>query len=264
VVDDLSDAPDRSRLQRFEIRTAIPLLVLSLAIIPLLIAPVIFELSKTAETMLLAADWTIWGVFVVEYGIRLYLAEAKSKFVRKNKLDLVVILLPFLRPLRVVRSARAMRVLRAARAATFLGRGLNAAREILTRHKLHYAIAFTAVVMLAAGVLVDSLESEVASGNIKSFGDAMWWAAGTVTTVGFGDKFPVTTAGRAVGAALMIMGISLFGFLAGSLVSYFLDDRDKGTTEPNLADIDSRLRRIETLLEVQARPSRVRSQMPGE
>jgi voltage-gated potassium channel len=260
----MSTVDGRTRLQRFELRTAIPLLVLSLAIIPLLIIPVIFELSPTADHLLLVIDWCIWAVFLGEYSVRFYLADRKAKFVRSNKLDLVVILLPFLRPLRVVRSARAMRVLRAARAASFLGRGLNAAREILTRHKLHYATAITAVVMLAAAILVDSLESQVAAGNIKSFPDAIWWAAGTVTTVGFGDKFPITAGGRAVGVGLMIMGISLFGFLAGSLVSYFLDDRDKGSAEPNLADIDSRLQRIERLLEMQASPSGARTEMPGE
>jgi hypothetical protein len=81
-----------------------------------------------------ALDWFIWAVFAVEYGIRLYLAPAKGRFVRSNVIDLVVIVVPFLRPLRVARSARMVRVLRAARIGAFLLRGLDAARDVLTRH----------------------------------------------------------------------------------------------------------------------------------
>ena len=127
-------------LERFERQTSLPMLVFSLAIVPLLIIPLVWELSSAAETTVVALDWMIWGLFLVEYGVRLYLAPRKGAFIRNNKIDLVVILLPFLRPLRVVRSARALRLLRAARATTFLARALDAGRDVLTRHKLHYTL----------------------------------------------------------------------------------------------------------------------------
>lgn len=120
-----SDEP----LERFERQTAVPMLILALAIIPLLLIPTIFDLSAGAETTIIALDWFIWAAFFIEYCIRLYLAPKKRQFVASNKIDLVVIALPFLRPLRVVRSARMLRVLRAARAATFLGRGIDAAKR---------------------------------------------------------------------------------------------------------------------------------------
>jgi hypothetical protein len=115
------------------------MLVLSLAIIPLLLIPLIWELSPGLDTTFLTIDWFIWAAFVIEYGARLYLAPAKWGFVKRNKIDLLVIVLPFLRPLRVVRSARALGVLRAARVVSFIGRGFDAGRDVLTRHKLHYA-----------------------------------------------------------------------------------------------------------------------------
>jgi voltage-gated potassium channel len=107
-------------LERFERQTAIPMLVLSLAIIPLLVFPLVANLSVATESTFIALDWLIWAAFALEYGVRLWLAPEKLNFIRRNRLDLVVIVLPFLRPLRVVRSARALRVLRAARAATIL------------------------------------------------------------------------------------------------------------------------------------------------
>jgi voltage-gated potassium channel len=237
-------------LERFERQTAIPMLVLSLAIIPLLLVPLIWDLPSGLDATFLALDWFIWAAFVVEYGIRLYLAPARWTFVKRHKLDLVVIVLPFLRPLRVVRSARALRVLRAARVVALIGRGFEAARDVLTRHKLHYALAVTLAVVVGAALLVESFERGAPEANIKSVPDALWWAVTTVTTVGYGDRFPITPAGRGVGVVLMIVGIALFGFLAGSLASFFLERREESEVDPKLAEISERLERIEQALQI--------------
>ncbi len=106
-------------LASFERRTAAPMLLLSLTIVALLVLPLMYKLSSGMQRTFTAIEWLIWAVFVAEYGIRLYLAPEKWPFVKRNKIDLVIIVLPFLRPLRVVRSARALRVLRAGRAAAF-------------------------------------------------------------------------------------------------------------------------------------------------
>ena len=243
-----SPSTGNTSLERFEATTAWPMLVLSFAIIPLLVIPLTVELSRSAERTLVTIDWIIWGLFAAEYMIRLYLSPARSTFVRGNKIDLVVIVLPFLRPLRVVRSARMLRLLRAARTTTILGRGLKATRVVLTRHKLHYVIAVTLAVVVGAALLVYSLEAANPDGNIESIADALWWAGATVTTVGFGDAFPTTPGGRAVGIVLMIVGISLFGFLAGSLVSYFVKEDEETHVDPQLAEINERLERIEEVL----------------
>jgi voltage-gated potassium channel len=76
----------------------------------------------------------------------------------------------------------------------------------------------------------------------------LWWAATTVTTVGYGDRFPTTPAGRGVGVLLMSVGIAFFGFLAGSLASFFLERREESEMDPKLAEIAERLDRIERSL----------------
>jgi voltage-gated potassium channel len=86
-------------------------------------------------------------------------------------------------------------------------------------------------------------------GNIESIPDGLWWAATTVTTVGYGDTFPTTAAGRAVAVMLMLIGVGLFGLLAASLAS-FLIERDEGTAEdPAHNEIIERLERIERRLD---------------
>ena len=85
--------------------------------------------------------------------------------------------------------------------------------------------------------------------SIHGCGDSLWWAFTTVSTVGYGDSYPVTTAGRLVAAALMTVGVSLFGVVTASLATYFLRNvrqTDQDTTENELA---ARLDRVERLLE---------------
>lgn len=238
---------DAEKLERFEKATSGVMLTLALAIVPLLIIPLVFDLSDRTADAIIAVDWMIWGLFAVEYLIRLYLAPRKLRFMTANKIDLLVIALPFLRPLRVIRSARALRLLRSLRAVAFIGRGMKALRIILTKHKLNHALAFTLAIAVGAALLVESFERNNPEANIKSIPDALWWAATTITTVGYGDHFPVTAGGRGIGVGLMVIGVALFGFLAGSIASYFLDP-SKEPEPDQMTEVLQRLDRIEQML----------------
>jgi voltage-gated potassium channel len=240
--------PETDALDRFERQTAIPMLVFALAIIPLLVIPFVVELSSALDRTFAALEWFIWAAFAAEYGIRLYLAPQKWSFIKRNKIDLLVVVIPFLRPVRVMRSARGLRVLRAVRLASSLGRVIDAGKDVLTRHKLHYALAVTLVVIVSGALLVESFERGSSEANIESIPDALWWAVTTVTTVGYGDYFPTTAAGRGVGVLLMVIGIALFGFLAGTLTSFFVEHREEEKIVPKLAEIAERLERIEFVL----------------
>jgi voltage-gated potassium channel len=225
------------------------MLVLAIAFIPLLLIPFFVELSPAWERTFLALDWFIWGAFAIEYVIRLYLAPRKLQFVRRNVVDLIVVVIPFLRPLRFLRIGRAATSMRAVRLAVMLARSERAAKIVLTRHKLHYLILVAMVVVVGAAALVAELERGAPDGNIESFPEALWWALTTVTTVGYGDTFPVTAAGRGTAVVLMLLGIGIFGVLAASLASYFVEqDKAAGDTETRLRDIQLRLGRIEQSL----------------
>jgi voltage-gated potassium channel len=220
------------------------MLVLALAILPLLLIPLVAELSPATETALFVTDWVIWSAFALEYLFRLYLARDRRRFFRRNLLDLALVVLPFLRPLRVVRSARGLRMLRAARGITYMARAARTAKTMLVWQRLGFALVVGLLAVGIGGMVVFGLERDHPHANIESIPDALWWAVVTVTTVGYGDAFPMTPAGRVVAVVLMLLGIGLFGILAASLASYFLATEEG----PNLSEVVERLERIERLL----------------
>ncbi len=84
-------------------------------------------------------------------------------------------------------------------------------------------VAVTAVfVSYIAAVQITISERSVEGSNIKTFGDGLWWAVTTVTTVGYGDRFPTTTEGRILAVMLMLVGISLVGVITASVASWFV------------------------------------------
>lgn len=233
-------------LARFERHTAVPMMVLAVLIVPLLVAPLVLRLAPETRSALVATEWLIWAAFAAEYLIRLYLAPEKWAFVKANKVDLLVVVVPLLRPLRLLRAFRAV---------VYLARGVDAFKDVLTRHKLHYALAVTTVVVAGAGLLAHSFERGVADSNIKTVPDGLWWAITTATTVGYGDRFPTTAGGRGLGVLLMVVGVALFGFLAGSLASFLVERDQEATADAQLTEIAERLERIEERLRRAEDPS---------
>jgi voltage-gated potassium channel len=226
---------------RFSTTVDGPMMVLALAMVPLLIVPVIWPLSGSAAAGVDAADWLIWALFVVEYITRLYLVPDRRHFVKTHVLDLLVIAIPVLRPLRLLRAARALRLVRVV---PVLGRGLRDARSIMGRKGLQFTLLFAVLVVFASAGAETAFEANAKGATIHSFGDALWWAVSTITTVGYGDKVPVTGAGRGVAVVLMLTGIAVFGAVTASIAAFFVE-----TQRPDgLEEITERLARIETAL----------------
>ena len=159
------------------------------------------------------SDFVVWGLFLIDYLTRLYLAKRRWHFVRTHPLDLLVVVVPTARPLRLLKLARLGAVL-----------GLLHRRSRGTAHA-RAALSVTAtaliLVVVAAAAMFDA-ERHARGSTIHSFGDGLWWAAGTVTTVGYGDKVPVTVEGRLVAVALMVVGISVLGVVTASVAAWFV------------------------------------------
>ena len=190
--------------------------------VPLLLAPWIFELPEPVESSLLVLDWMIWGCFAFEFIFRFALVADRWRFLRTEWIDLLIVVLPMLRPLRIARSARALRLLRLGRIALLLAEATKEGRRLLTRHHLHWALlAAIAVVVGAAGLAFVAEDGQ--GGPINSFSDALWWSVSTITTVGYGDTYPVTAAGRGIGVLLMLAGITLFGTITANLAAFLVE-----------------------------------------
>jgi voltage-gated potassium channel len=173
----------------------------------LILLPLLVELPGSMDRGIVATDWFIWAVFAFEYVTRLALTPTKWRFVLHQWPDLLIVVLPFLRPLRIVRSARALRLLRLGRLLSFLSEIGQETPRLFARHGLHYALLISMIVVFSTAGLVHTVE-EGQGGTIHTFGDALWWAITTVTTVGYGDKVPVTAAGPGV-SAFLVLSIAL-------------------------------------------------------
>jgi len=203
--------------ERFVDRTENWMLALAVVFLGVLVWPLIDkDMSPGLRDAVHWADVTIWLVFVLEYLIRLTLAPQRWRFVRTHIPDLIVVLVPPLRGLRVLIVFRMLRLL-----------GVVSMASRLSRQSLHVRtgtyIALLAIGVLLAGALtVLEVERSAPEANITSFQDAVWWALTTMTTVGYGDRFPVTAEGRLMAAGLMLSGIAVLGVLTASIAAWFV------------------------------------------
>lgn len=168
-------------------------------------------LDQSFVDLCFAITWTTWLLFAVDYLTRLTLSVDRSQFIRRNVLDLAVVILPILRPLRLLRLVTAMSVL-----------NRHAGNSLRGRVAVYVAGSTSLVIFVAALAALEAERGD-AEANITTFGDALWWAMTTVTTVGYGDRFPVTGTGRFVAAGLMLAGIALLGIVTASLATWLID-----------------------------------------
>jgi voltage-gated potassium channel len=245
--------------ERFSRAVDGPLTVLALVLIPLIVLPLVMDLSPGTESEFLAIDYLIWAVFAAEYAIKLYLAPNRRQFVARHIPDLIIVLVPMLRPLRVLRSVRLLRLLRLTLLTGLAAKGLREARNILRRRGLNWVLLIVLVLNLIAAAMVLEFERGNPDANIDSYPDALWWAATTITTVGYGDRFPMSPAGRGVAVVLMIAGIAMFGVITASIAAYFVEQKADEDLAGRLDQIMERLDRIETRLPNEDEQHRERS-----
>lgn len=200
--------------------------------------PLLTEISPEAESGLELAGWAIWLLFLIEYAWLLLLADDRPHWARNHKLDLLIIILPFLRTLRFVR------VIRVATTTSGLGRALISLQRIGARPGFQPVfVALFSFILVGSGFVL-AFEHEQPSSSIQSFGDALWWAIVTCSTVGYGDQFPVTLGGRIVAVVLMLVGIGGLTLVTATIAAFFVNQDD----DQDQAELRLQLDRIEALL----------------
>jgi len=226
--------------ERWERRTNTPLLVLALVFLVVLLLPMLANLTPAQATAVSIANVLIWAAFALDYIARLYLAVERMRFVRTHVLDLLIVLLPMLRPLRALRLLRLGSVLGAAH---------RRAQRSLHVRVTTYVVAAVVVVLAVTGTAVVDAERGAKDPNIRTLSDGLWWAATTVTTVGYGDRYPTTTAGRLIAVGLMVVGIALLGVVTATIAAWFVDrlrgvEEAEEKTEATLAEVLAELREV--------------------
>jgi voltage-gated potassium channel len=195
-------------------------------------------------TTYLIVDTTLCAFMMAEWFILLYYVDDKKAYLKARWIDLLASL-PLLLIARPLRILRLLRVLRLLRGIALFRRAMRPWENAIDMSILKTATIAATIVILCASVLIMDLERE--NPELNTFGEALWWAIVTSTTVGYGDRVPLTPAGQFVAVILMILGIGLFGTLAATLTSA----DTSGTREKKqitLDDVVERLERIELQL----------------
>jgi voltage-gated potassium channel len=208
----MTEPPLETRRERWEERAEWPLTAIALLFLASYAWPILDpDLPPVWRDVSAALAWLTWGAFAVDYVVRLALSVDRRRFVRRHLLDLAVVVLPLLRPLRLLRLVILLKVLN------------RHAGKSLRGRVVVYVVGATSLVMFVSALALLDAERGRTGSNVNSFGDAIWWAFATVTTVGYGDRFPVTPQGRAIAAGLMLAGIALLGVVTATLASWLIE-----------------------------------------
>jgi len=203
---------DESSRHQWETKADWPLTFTAVLFLVAYAAPILNPtLADPLSALCQFVTWAAWALFVVDYVTRLVLAGDRSAFVRGNVIDLAAVALPLLRPLRLLRLVALLSVLN-----RYAGGSLRGRVAV-------YVAGSTSLVLFVASLAVLDAERGAKGATITTFGDALWWAMTTVTTVGYGDRYPITGEGRFIAGGLMLAGIALLGIVTASLASWLLD-----------------------------------------
>lgn len=177
---------------------------------------VIANLSEAQSTVVDTIIWVTWLAFALDYAMCLILARRRARWFVRNLHELLILALPVLRPLRLLRLVTLLKLLHRTAGNAMRGR-------ILT-----FVLGSATLLTYCGALAVLDAEENAAGANITNFGDAIWWAMVTITTVGYGDHYPVTVVGRCVAGGLMVCGIAVLGVVTASVASWLVEQVSSG------------------------------------
>ena len=217
-------------LDKIERITEIPLMILSLVMIPLLLGPVLWDMAENEERFFFLADILIWTLFAVDMLVKIVLSTNRINYLKVNWFELVVVGLPWFRPFRIVR-------LIAFAAKSYKGTTRAGKPDFL----LVYAVGLIVV----GATIVTTFEQGYGS-SLESFSQSLWWSLVTTTTIGYayGDTLPMSIAGRGMAVILMLGGLGIFGAITANLAAVFSNAGDPNTKA--LAEIQQELRELQS------------------
>lgn len=217
----------REKLDRY---FDLPLALASIVVVLLIVIQLSGEVSEPWDRRLEMLSWALWSLFFLEFLVKFALAPVKRRYVRKHWLDVLVVLLPFLRFLRLARILRTARALPVFRLLIFGGRGSESTLTLLKRRRLGQLAVVSAMVVLLGAAVCFLLEADASDSPIDTFGNALWWSATLITTVG-SQLYPVTVGGRILGFLLMLYAIGVFSYFIGAIASVLVESDARHVSE---------------------------------
>jgi voltage-gated potassium channel len=219
----MEDQPDprRTRAERYRLVAEIeamldgPTTFLAVVFTVALVVELILQAQGSAVPPVLGwMQLAIWAVFVVHFLLGITISPDRVRYLRRNWLTALSLVLPFLRAFRALRAVRLLRATNSLRIAAGFNRMARSLRGVLAWTRAGYAAALAATAALLGSAALLMFEAEAGEAQITDYGEALWWATATLTTVGAGSE-PVTVGGRIVALVLMFGGLVLLGYVAG-------------------------------------------------
>lgn len=214
-----------TRLQRWENRVEWPLAACAVAFLVLYSIHVLAQPEASQAQLMSFLMDALYVPFVVDYIVRVRLVDNRWRWIFRHPLDLAVVTLPFLQPLRFLRLVAVIKVLQKAFGDTARGR----------------VIAFTAfagfLIVYSASLAELNAERYAPDSRITSFPDALWWAISTITTVGYGDYVPTTKSGKVIAVLLMAGGVSLIGVVTATVAHWIVSQVSEEDVQQQAATV---------------------------
>lgn len=202
--------------------TKFPMAVLGVVWLVLAIAVLTANVNGSASKDLVGALFVLWVIMLVEYVVRLVVTPDTPGYLKRRWVEPATVLIPPFQGWHVVGIEKM----------TLLVREGELRVEAILKHHSLFRVLIAAVGTLFIGAWLVLLFEEKARGsNIHNYPDALWWAIVTVTTVGYGDRYPVTEGGRIVAVILMLVGIGLIGVLTATVASVFIKEHTDANKE---------------------------------
>lgn len=230
-----TDAVSLTRLERWRAATDWPLTALAVGSLPILSLELArSELPRQDRVLMDAVNVVVLVAFAADYIVELHLADDRRQHIGREWISLLIVvaqiaaLIPALAAFGILRALRAGRVLRIVslglRAVAVGGTAKQSGKQLVREHAAALAFSVAGLTWITSAAAFTLAEDVGVDGRIGSFFDALWWSLATITTVGYGDIYPVTTAGRVIGGFTMIVGISTFALVTAKVAQFLVRD----------------------------------------
>ena len=219
-----------SKLVTWRKWTDIPLLIIAIGSLPLLLLEIIsHRLTSADKTFLLIVNLTVFLAYAVDYVVEFLVTPEKGHYVRSEWSSLLIVIaqlfavLPAMSFLGFLRGARALRVVSSF--TRIIGISMvsrSQGREILKKRATSFAFGLAGFTLITSAVGFTLAEDVGKDGRVHSFFDALWWSGATITTVGYGDIYPITAAGRIIAIFTMLVGISTLAVVTARIAQFLI------------------------------------------
>ena len=231
----MTNADTSPRLATWRRWTDLPLLVIAIGSLPLLLLEIVAErLSDADQYFLTAVNVLVFIAFAIDYIVELAVTDNRAKYVRTQWASLLIVisqflaLLPALGFLGILRGARALRIVGTlSRVIGISAASKEQGRKFFKEKAASVAFGMSGFTLVTSAVAFTIAEDVGEGRRVGSFFDALWWSASTITTVGYGDIYPVTGAGKIIAVFTMVVGVSTLAVVTARIAQLLVSSEKK-------------------------------------